>query len=118
MSYRINHPCDYAWRKTVCRNNLTNLFKYGRIKIIKARSKIIQQQAEKIITIAKKKNLASVRQIKNKIYNHKYNDKNLLFYICNSIPKKYNNRNGGYTRIIKLGIRRGDASEIVILELI
>jgi len=89
-----------------------NLIKNGRIKTTKAKSKVVISLVSKLITKAKKNDLNSYRYIKKFIS---------LFAtkkLHNEIVINYKDRKGGYLRVIKLGPRKSDSSEIVIVELV
>ncbi len=126
-------------RKALLRSLATELFVHGEITTTLARAKALKPYAEKIITLAKKGDLHSIRQAARYIYNKetgKYmdlasgevfdapqTDKKLasqtvlrkLFVI---IGKQYSQKNGGYTRIYHLPPRRGDASEMALIQLV
>jgi large subunit ribosomal protein L17 len=97
------------------RNLVTSFFKSedGRIMTTDTRAKEVRSLAEKMITFGKKGDLHSRRQALAFITEEAVVDK-----LFKDIAPKYAERNGGYTRIIKMGPRRGDAAEIVILELV
>jgi len=100
-------------RKAVLRNLVTSLIKEDRIKTTETRAKQVKGIAEKMITLAKKGDLAARRQALAYIY-----EEDVVRKLFDSIGPKYNERQGGYTRIIKTGTRRGDAAPMVILELV
>ena len=91
----------------------TYLFENGKIETTFYRAKEVQPVAEKMITLGKKNTLASYRQAL--AYITKEDVAKKLFV---EIAPKYENRNGGYTRIYKLGPRRGDAAEMAIITLV
>nr|WP_072514743.1 50S ribosomal protein L17 [Ndongobacter massiliensis] len=100
-------------RTAMLRNQVASLFKNGKIKTTLTRAKETRRMAEKMITIAKANNLSSKRAVSAYIYENAVARK-----LVEEIAPKYADRNGGYTRILKLGPRRGDGSEMVILELV
>lgn len=100
-------------RTAMLRNQVASLFKNGKIKTTLTRAKETRRMAEKMITIAKANNLSSKRAVSAYIYENAVARK-----LVEEIAPKYTDRNGGYTRILKLGPRRGDGSEMVILELV
>lgn len=100
-------------RKALFRNLLTSFFEKGEIKTTLAKAKAVQPQAEKLITLARKKNLASHRRIlailtKKRVYRK---------LIEETLPS-FENISSGYTRIVKLGPRLGDKAEMARLELV
>ncbi|MBN2546145.1 MAG: 50S ribosomal protein L17 [Spirochaetes bacterium] len=103
----------HSHRKALYKNMLTALFKNERIKTTLAKAKEIRRIAEKIITKAKNKNLHNIRNI-NKLIK----DKEILMKLFNEIALRYIDKNGGYTRIIKLFKRVGDGADMAYLELI
>ena len=102
-----------AHRKSMLRNIVTDLLREGRIQTTDTRAKEARREAEKLITLAKKDNLHNRRQALSYIY-----DESVVAKLFEEIAPKYEERNGGYTRILKLGPRRGDAAEVVFLELV
>ncbi len=100
-------------RKAMQRNMVTSLFKHERIKTTKAKAKEIRRAAEKMITRAKVDSVHNRRIIAEKIY-----DKAIVAKLFTDIGPRFIERPGGYTRILKLGQRRGDAAEMVLLELV
>lgn len=100
-------------RKAVLRNLVTSLIKEDRIKTTEARAKEVKSIAEKMVTLAKKGDLAARRQAVAYIY-----DEAVVKKLFDSVGPKYVDRQGGYTRIIRTGYRRGDAASMVILELV
>lgn len=89
------------------------LFRHERIKTTLPKAKEIRRVAEKIITKAKNKSLHNIRIIGKLI-----KDKEILMKLFDEISPRYAERNGGYTRIIKLGKKRADSSDMVYLELV
>ena len=100
-------------RKAMLRAMVTYLLENGQIKTTLTRAKEVVPVAEKMITLAKANNLASYRQAL--AYITKEDVANKLF---KEIGPKYADRNGGYTRIVKIGPRRGDAAEMAIIQLV
>ncbi len=100
-------------RKAMTRNMVTSIFKYERIKTTKAKALEVRKKAEKIITRAKVDSVHNRRIIAKDIA-----DKAVLAKLFTDIAPRFSERNGGYTRILKLGRRVGDAAEIVFLELV
>lgn len=100
-------------RSAMLRNQVTSLLKNGKIKTTETRAKETKRMAEKMITLAKKGDLHARRQVLSYVY-----DETVVKNLFEEIAPKYEERNGGYTRILKMGPRKGDAAEIVILELV
>ena len=100
-------------RKAMLRAMVTYLLENGQIKTTLTRAKEVAPVAEKMITLAKTNNLATYRQAL--AYITKEDVANKLF---KEIGPKYADRNGGYTRIVKIGPRRGDAAEMAIIQLV
>ncbi len=102
-----------AQRKAMLRAMTTYLFENGKIETTIYRAKEVQPVAEKMVTLAKKNTLASYRKALS--YITKEDVANKLF---KEIAPKYADRNGGYTRVTRLGPRRGDAAEMAVIELV
>ncbi|MDY7028224.1 MAG: 50S ribosomal protein L17 [Spirochaetota bacterium] len=100
-------------RKALHRNMTTSLFRHERIKTTKAKALAIRRTAEKMITRSKIDSVHNRRIIAKDI-----NDKEIVAKLFTDIGPRYKERPGGYTRILKLGFRQGDAAEIVLLELV
>jgi large subunit ribosomal protein L17 len=102
-----------AHRKSMMRNLVTDLLREGRIETTEDRAKEAKKVAERLITKAKVDNLANRRQALKYIY-----DEAVVVKLFETIAPEYEDRPGGYTRILKLGPRRGDGAEVVFLELV
>jgi large subunit ribosomal protein L17 len=102
-----------AHRKALHRNMVTSLFKYERIRTTKAKALAIRRSAEKLITRAKEDSVHNRRIVSGRLF-----DEGIVAKLFTTIAPRMKERPGGYTRIIKLGERFGDAAEIVILELV
>ena len=100
-------------RKAMLRAMTTDLLENGRIETTFTRAKEIQPVAEKMITLGKKNTLATYRKALS--YITKEDVAHKLFH---EIAPKYAERNGGYTRVTRIGARRGDAAEMAIIELV
>ncbi|MBO6272341.1 50S ribosomal protein L17 [bacterium] len=126
-------------RKALLRSLATELFTYGEIKTTMARAKALRPYAEGIITLAKKGDLNSRRQAAKFIFDKetgKFMDpetaqvyekaeegkklvsQTVLRKLFSTISKEYSERNGGYTRIFRLPPRRGDATEMALIQLV
>ena len=102
-----------AQRKALLRQQVTDLLANGKMETTFYRAKEVQPVVEKMITLGKKADLAAYRQAMAFITREDVCKK-----IFKEIAPKYAERNGGYTRIIRTGIRRGDAAETAIIELV
>ena len=102
-----------AHRKALHRNMVTSLFRYERIRTTKAKALEIRRSAEKLITRAKVDNVHNRRIVSSRLF-----DEGIVAKLFTVIAPRMKERPGGYTRIIKLGERPGDAAEVVILELV
>jgi large subunit ribosomal protein L17 len=102
-----------AHRKALHRNMVTSLFRYERIRTTKTKALAIRRSAEKLITRAKVDNVHNRRIVSSRLY-----DEGIVAKLFTDIALRMKERPGGYTRILKLGERPGDAAEIVILELV
>ena len=100
-------------RKAMLRAMVTFLIEKGRIETTVARAKEVRSMTEKMITTAKQDDLHSKRQVLSFI-----TKEDVVKKLFDEVAPKYKDRNGGYTRIIKIGPRRGDAAEMAIIELI
>ncbi len=102
-----------AHRKSMLRNLVTDLFRYGRIQTTQDRAKETRRIAEKMITLAKRGDLHARRQVLAYVF-----DESVVTKLFEDIAPKYADRNGGYTRVLKLGPRQGDNAEVVFVELV
>lgn len=102
-----------AHRKSMLRNQVTSLLRSGRIETTVTRAKETQRMAEKMITLGKRGDLHARRQVLAYVY-----DEDVTTSLFSEIAPKYAERNGGYTRVLKLGPRRGDGAEMAIIELV
>jgi large subunit ribosomal protein L17 len=117
-----------AHRKALHRSMVTSLFRHERIKTTKAKALEIRRSAEKLITRAKEDTVHNRRIVSSRLYeliqnrvkkvNGEKVDNGIVTKLFTVIAPRMKDRNGGYTRIIKLGERQGDAAEMVILELV
>lgn len=102
-----------AHRRAMLRNSATSLFKNGKIETTEARAKELSSIADKLITVAKTNDLAARRQVLSYL-----TEEDVVTKLFNVTALKYAERQGGYTRIIRLEQRRGDAAQMVLLELV
>ncbi|MBQ3226620.1 MAG: 50S ribosomal protein L17 [Clostridia bacterium] len=108
---KLGRPTDQ--RIAMLRNLVTSLLENGKIVTTLARAKEVRCMADKMITLGKTNTLHSRRQALSYI-----TDKEVVYKLFEEIAPKYAERQGGYTRIIKAGPRRGDAAETAIIELV
>ncbi len=100
-------------RKALYRNLITELFRHERIKTTVAKAKAIRPLAEKLITLGKRGDLHARRLAAARL-----NDPLVVKKLFDELAPRYENRPGGYTRILKLGRRQGDGAEMAIIELV
>ena len=100
-------------RKAMLANMAASLFMYHIIKTTEAKAKEVKKLAEKLITLAKQGDLHAHRQVYDVI-----KDRKLVKKLFNEIAPKLKDREGGYTRVLKLGIRRGDGASLSVVELL
>ena len=102
-----------AHRKALHRSMVTSLFRYERIRTTKVKAMAIRRTAERMITRAKEDTVQNRRIVSSRLY-----DEGIVAKLFTNIAPRMKERNGGYTRVFKLGMRDGDAAELVILELV
>jgi len=102
-----------AHRKALHRNMVTSLFRYERVKTTKAKALAVRRTAEKMITRAKVDSVHNRRIVSGRLYNE-----GIVAKLFTVIAPRMKDRKGGYTRILKIGQRLGDAAQMVILELV
>ncbi len=102
-----------AQRKTLFRSLVTDLFRHERIKTTEAKAKAVRADAEQLITLAKRGDVHARRTAQRTIL-----DKKVAAKLFETLGPRYKDRAGGYTRILRLGPRQGDAAEMVLLELV
>jgi large subunit ribosomal protein L17 len=106
-------------RKALLRDLITDLILNGRIETTLAKAKELKRLADKMVTLGKKNTLASRRQAAELIrFETDEEGKYALQKLFDEIAPKFANRNGGYTRLLKLGPRRGDATEMALIEFV
>ncbi|MEW5761956.1 MAG: 50S ribosomal protein L17 [Bacillota bacterium] len=112
MGYRkLGVKTDH--RRALLRSQVTSLFKHGRITTTEPRAKEVRAVAEKMITLAKRGDLAARRQVLAYVW-----EEDVVRKLFNNIATRYEERAGGYTRIVKVGYRQGDGAALVVLELV
>mgnify|MGYP001325035394 CR=1 FL=1 len=112
IGYRkLNKTSEH--RKALFKNMLNSLIKYEQIITTLPKAKVLRPEAEKLITIGKKDTLANTKRLVTKLQNIQTVNK-----IRKTLSKRYETRNGGYTRIIKAGFRYGDNAPMAIIEFV
>jgi len=106
---------DSAHRKSLLANLCIEVIDHERIKTTEAKAKAVKPEIEKLITLARKGDLHARRQA---IAILQSPDKGIVYKLFDEIAPRYAERPGGYTRILKLGPRRSDSTEMVYLELV
>jgi large subunit ribosomal protein L17 len=102
-----------AHERLMLANLASSLFQHGKIRTTEAKAKRLRPFAEQLITKAKRGDLASRRRVLSVL-----RDKDVVYNLFDHIAPRYANRNGGYTRIVKAGLRKGDAAPMAIIELV
>ena len=108
---KLNRNSEH--RKALLKNMLNSLIKYEQIKTTLPKAKFLKPQADKIITLGKKNNLTSTKNLISQLQ-----DKKSAKKVTKTLSKRYEKRNGGYTRIIKAGFRYGDNAPMAIIEFV
>ncbi len=108
---KLNRTSEH--RKALIKNMLNSLVKYEQITTTLPKAKILKPQADKLITLGKKDTLQNIRRIISKLQ-----DKASASKIRKNLSKRYENRKGGYTRIIKTGFRYGDNAPMAVIEFV
>ena len=102
-----------AHRRALLANMVSSLYEHGQVETTLVKAKEARRFAERLITIGKKGDLHNIRLAVARLRN-----KEMVRKLFTEIAPSYEGRNGGYTRIVKLGKRRGDAAEMCILQLV
>ena len=108
---KLNRTSEH--RKALLKNMLNSLIKYEQIKTTLPKAKFLKPQADKIITLGKKDSLKTTKLLVSKLQ-----DINSANKVKKKLSKRYEKRNGGYTRIIKAGFRYGDNAPMAIIEFV
>ena len=112
MGYKkLNRTSEH--RKALIKNMLNSLVKYEQITTTVPKAKVLKPQADKLITLGKKDTLQSTRSLISKLQDQASASK-----IKKTLSKRYENRKGGYTRIIKAGFRYGDNAPMAVIEFV
>ena len=105
---------DSAHRRALMRNLCRDVIQHERIRTSQAKAKAVKPQVEKLITLGKRGDLHARRQALSELGQDKF----LVHKLFEEVAPRYAERPGGYTRIVKLGPRRSDSTEMVFLELV
>ena len=108
---KLNRTSEH--RKALIKNMLNNLIKYEQIITTLPKAKVLKPQADKIITLGKKKNLQNTRRLVSQLQ-----DKTNANKVIKTLSKRYEKRSGGYTRIVKAGFRYGDNAPLAVIEFV
>ena len=108
---KLNRTSEH--RKALLKNMLNSLIKYEQIKTTLPKARFLKPQADKIITLGKKETLQTTKILVSKLQDIKSANK-----VKKTLSKRYEKRNGGYTRIIKAGFRYGDNAPMAIIEFV
>ena len=108
---KLNRTSEH--RKALLKNMLNSLIKYEQITTTLPKAKFLKPQADKIITLGKKDTLQNTRLLISKLQ-----DKNSATKVKKTLSKRYLNRKGGYTRIIRAGFRYGDKAPMAVIEFV
>jgi len=108
---KLNRPRDE--RRALLRGLVTSVLESERVRLTEARAKATQPLVEKMITLGKRGDLHARRQVSSYVLKEDVSSK--VFHV---LADRYRERQGGYTRIVKIGPRRGDGAPMVILELV
>jgi len=108
---KLNRTSEH--RKALLKNMLNSLIKYEQITTTLPKAKFLKPQADKIITLGKKKTLHNTKLLMSKLQNINSTNK-----VKKTLSKRYEQRNGGYTRIVKAGFRYGDSAPMAVIEFV
>ena len=112
MGYKkLNRTSEH--RKALIKNMLNSLIKYEQITTTLPKAKVLKPQADKIITLGKKDTLTNTKTLISKLQDTKSANK-----VKKTLSKRYENRKGGYTRVIKAGFRYGDNAPMAVIEFV
>ena len=111
VNKRLNRTSEH--RKALLKNMLNSLIKYEQIKTTLPKAKFLRPQADKLITLGKKNSLKTTKMLVSQLQSVTSANK-----VKKTLSKRYEKRNGGYTRIIKAGFRYGDNAPMAIIEFV
>ena len=109
---------DSSSRKALLRDLSTQLILHGRITTSAKKATEVKRLVDRLVTMAKQGNLSAIRQAAQTVRPLEINDQTALQILFKEIGPRYKDRNGGYTRIYKIGYRRGDACPMAIIEFV
>ena len=111
VNKKLNRTSEH--RKALLKNMLNSLIKYEQITTTLPKAKFLKPQADKIITLGKKESLQTTKLLMSKLQDIKSTNK-----VKKTLSKRYEKRNGGYTRIVKAGFRYGDNAPMAVIEFV
>ena len=111
VNKKLNRTSEH--RKALLKNILNSLIKYEQITTTLPKAKFLKPQADKIITLGKKESLQTSKLLMSKLQDIKSTNK-----VKKTLSKRYEKRNGGYTRIVKAGFRYGDNAPMAVIEFV
>ena len=111
VNKKLNRTSEH--RKALLKNMLNSLIKYEQITTTLPKAKFLKPQADKIITLGKKESLQTTKILMSKLQDKKSTNK-----VKKTLSKRYEKRNGGYTRIVKAGFRYGDNAPMAVIEFV
>ena len=110
---------DIDHRKALFKNLVTELVRHGQIETTEAKAKALRPRAERLITIAKRGRSGRISEVHAKrLIRARLNDPTLVNVVYDELAARFQDRPGGYTRIIKTGFRQGDAARMAIIEFV
>ena len=119
MSFVITKRKNTAWTKMVIRQQATDVIVYGYIETTQANAKELRKHVDHLITLGKKNTLAAKQEIMSFVMDNKQMKKQaILKKLTTTLAKKYADRKGGYTRVLKLDNRAGDNTKMAIIQLV
>ncbi len=118
---KLGRPVGH--RTALRRTLVTELFRHGRIRTTRAKAEAVRGQAEKLVTLAKRGLSAGETSPARELHARRLaagrlNDPQVVQALFSEIAPRYRDRPGGYTRMLKVGMRKGDAAPLVLLELV
>ncbi len=119
MSYIQKRGKNTAWKESLMRNLASELIIHEKLELTETRAKELRRHLDKLVTLAKRQDLHSRRQAISILRNIKDSEKkSVLNKLFSTLAMRYKNRNGGYTRILKIENRKGDNAPMAIIELV